>query len=580
MDGSTTAQNALRASGGLETLAEGVGDEAADEKRVVSAAATDGRNAPGERLRATPIARIRARPRPPPPPPPPCRSRGWTCAWTRWTSFGARRVQAERARARGGGRVRRATLSLSPRRRRADMRGHPRDARIRLRGRLRPPGAGAGARAKAATSSARSRRSRACSWARAAPKTTFARGSRSARDGRLGRAEVKVLAEGAAAAAAAAASSSNARGIRGERPPPSLARRRRRDRRRASGRGRRPIDSLGPGSLPPRRRSRRRRATRARHVFSPSRWTRTPARRSRRSAARTLGACCSTRTSPTGLPAGSPSRWSASFGTAELAAAAWGRRGARGGGDFFGIARGVRRFKRLDAAHAARGTTPEAEIHPRSTRRGGARRSRARVVTLVSALARLRDANPRAVPAPFAEAEAPAKKLAETARGPSRSTRMMKTKTKTLSRCRGVPTTPRVAEPDRAAAGPSPSGRDARRVALALLVSSLEDGGAALAAKALAGPRRRGDLRARDGARRAGETRALAVRCLGRLFTAAPASPERDALVDRFLRRSRARRRSARATCSRASATRSTAPAGEGSENASPPTAAAARTSR
>ena len=48
VDGSTTAQNALRASGGLETLAEGVGDEAADEISVVSAAATDGRDAPGE----------------------------------------------------------------------------------------------------------------------------------------------------------------------------------------------------------------------------------------------------------------------------------------------------------------------------------------------------------------------------------------------------------------------------------------------------------------------------------------------------------------------------------------------------
>ena len=230
------------------------------------------------------------------------------------------------------------------------------------------------------------------------------------------------------------------------------------------------------------------------------------------------------------LPAGSPSRWSASFGTAELAAAAW-LEGARAAAEIFSGSRAVFGGSNADAAHAARGA--EAEIRAAldaAWRRASQPRA---VVTLVSALARLRDANPRAVPAPFAEAEAPAK-LAETARRSLAFDEDDEDENENRERS-GGPDDPAGPEPDRAAAGPSPSGRDARRVALALLVSSLEDGGAALAAKALASPATAEALFALVDAREGGATRALAVRCLGRLFTAAPASPERDALVDRFL---------------------------------------------
>ena len=214
------------------------------------------------------------------------------------------------------------------------------------------------------------------------------------------------------------------------------------------------------------------------------------------------------------------------------------RGGARGGGvapgrraaaEIFSGSRAVFGGSNADAAHAAgRGS-------------GDSRRARRGVEARVAA-ARGRDpglgarelgTRPRAVPAPFAEAEAPAK-LAETAR---RSLAFDEDDEDENENTKGSGGPDDRAgpgpEPDRAAAGPSPSGRDARRVALALLVSSLEDGGAALAAKALASSAG-GALFALVDAREAGDARARGWR-LGRLFTVAPASPERDALVDRFL---------------------------------------------
>ena len=342
-----------------------------DEKSVVSAAATDGRDAPGESAgcarRRRRFARGRAAPSSSAFAPPPRRSRGWTCAWTRWTSFGARRVATQDARAAAAARTRSAGDSrrfFAPPPPRTSE-GRPRDALAALRGRLRPRrGAGAGTLRRPPPRRARSAALQGLFVGAEREGTRPSHGVHDdARDGCRGGGG-SLLAEGAAATGGGGGESSNARAgfarassaavLRaavdaiGDEPPDERGGRSNLSVQVSSSS---PASSSPPGGDgPPSLAAAALLRARTARFFAVALDAHPRAGSARRSAARTLGACCSTRTCPTASPRARPRagrRRSARRSSRR-------RRGSRGARarrrSAVGIARGVRRFKRRRGA--------------------------------------------------------------------------------------------------------------------------------------------------------------------------------------------------------------------------------------